>query len=895
MRHRSWLHVALMLVFMCAAAAVRADIQTGLVARYSFEEGGGNIAHDASGNKHHAKIKGCLFVKGVNGFCMDVNGAGKGQHLNCGDLDLKGEFTLSAWVYAYVWSDKDWSGIVYKSDKTYGMRNKYTDPGRIHFRAGGSDLISSTQLQPKKWHHLAGVFKPGKFMRFYVNGVLDNARGTAPTKLGTDNLPLLIGACARQFFCGRIDEVRIYERALTDAEVKAVFEADGGGQIKLAPSEKELASPAFTFSEVATALRVFPRGGMELVFNGESYRIASSFSAPGKRLNCLSLGKAKTESEDPVWNPSIIQKSDDSCLLVARSEHYLLTRRIRFTAKKITVENTCANQSQKDVGIVLSHQLSTSRPLTDWHLYGQEKAVNAHDGRTPAINPTCFITQGKGSVGFVVEDDVIRNQLEAQVSAPMGTIALGSRHFGLPKGATYTTAFSIYPTSGGHFDFINQVRADWNVPQVTIPGPTACIRVASWSSAKYREEWAPHPEKFRAFLARKNIKVFMVCPWYRYWDGFDFSEEAFKKTCRDAMKTIKAVDPEAKCLACLETYYYFEPRSILKDTVPQAWKEWSKMPYEFGLPAAATAVLDKTAWRDSVWRNPQQNIMASRGDPGPDVNYKTPPLCLLVYPELGNHFFKLRMKEIDYLLDEVGFDGVYMDMFGYGQNYSYDKWDGHTVDISADGEVTRKYSHLALVTAEARRVWLERIVAKGKIALVNFGQPNTKALQRVPYLSFVEGAGIGHRDLESPIPDSSGAAGCQLTTPIALAAGGDKRADKALARVRAFLRYGVVYYHYYSHTMFPEQGEGSGEYGPINHMFPITPVRLGRGFIVGKERIVTTVSCNFLWKQAKRPRILLFDAVGRDKKHTLTAHRTDEGWRIEIKLDDWKDIAVIEE
>jgi hypothetical protein len=267
----------------------------------------------------------------------------------------------------------------------------------------------------------------------------------------------------------------------------------------------------------------------------------------------------------------------------------------------------------------------------------------------------------------------------------------------------------------------------------------------------------------------------------------------------------------------------------------------------------------------------------------------------MVYPVAGNHFYKQRLAEIDYLLDEVGFDGVYMDMFGYGGECTFERWDGHTVDLDAEGNIKSKYANLALLTAPARRAWLEHIHRKGKLALVNFGQPNTRALQTTPYVSYLEGADIGHVDLKSTKPDASGTAGIQLSTPLSLGGGhSDSDADSAYARVRGHLRYGALYYHYYDRTLFPESGPGSGEYGFFNHMFPLTPRRLFEGGIEGRERTLATVSGTYFRSGATRPRVLLFDSVGRLKPQNFPMKRVANGWSVAVKLRDWNDMVVLE-
>ena len=109
-----------------------------------------------------------------------------------------------------------------------------------------------------------------------------------------------------------------------------------------------------------------------------------------------------------------------------------------------------------------------------------------------------------------------------------------------------------------------------------------------------------------------------------------------------------------------------------------------------------------------------------------------------------------------------------------------------------------------------------------------------------------------------------------------------------------YLRHGMVYYHY-AYGDIPEEGEGSGEYGPVNHMTPITPVRLFEGGIVGKERIVTCISEVFVWEHAEEPAVTTFDPRGRERESTARVERRGGNtWRIAVELADWEEIAVIE-
>ena len=77
-------------------------------------------------------------------------------------------------------------------------------------------------------------------------------------------------------------------------------------------------------------------------------------------------------------------------------------------------------------------------------------------------------------------------------------------------------------------------------------------------------------------------------------------------------------------------------------------------------------------------------------------------------------------------------------------------------------------------------------------------------------------------------------------------------------------------------------------------MFPITPVELHEGWIVGRERTVTCVSGTYTWANKDKPNVLAFDITGLPVTPDATVTQIDGGWRVELHLKDWAQIAVIE-
>lgn len=137
-------------------------------------------------------------------------------------LDNPNEFTLSAWAKSDVSTYQE--GFIidlgYASDNHYAISWHESNGmcgGYNNFKIGTFDV------DPTQWHHYAFTYN-GKEAIFYIDGVEVNRRASTP---GTnmDN-PLRIGeqskALGYRFWRGAIDEVRIYNRALSQAEINTL-------------------------------------------------------------------------------------------------------------------------------------------------------------------------------------------------------------------------------------------------------------------------------------------------------------------------------------------------------------------------------------------------------------------------------------------------------------------------------------------------------------------------------------------------------------------------------------------------------------------------------------------------------------------------------------------------
>jgi concanavalin A-like lectin/glucanase superfamily protein/galactose oxidase-like protein/Big-like domain-containing protein len=216
-----------MLLFSLAVPVERAGAQSGgLVAAYSFEEGTGSAVGDASGNDRTGIISGATWTP-VGRFGGALSFDGTNDLVSVTDtaaLDLSTGMTLEAWVNPIALSN--WRTVVLKekpSGLAYALYAHDTARPGAWINTGGADIgTSATSALPlNTWTHLAATYD-GAIVRIYVNGAQVGSRAMGGAIVASA-LPLRIGGNAvwGEYFAGLIDEVRIYNRALTASEIQA--------------------------------------------------------------------------------------------------------------------------------------------------------------------------------------------------------------------------------------------------------------------------------------------------------------------------------------------------------------------------------------------------------------------------------------------------------------------------------------------------------------------------------------------------------------------------------------------------------------------------------------------------------------------------------------------------
>jgi hypothetical protein len=158
---------------------------------------------------------------------------GNDDYVNLGeksDFDITNQITVAAWIKVNQFN-KDWQAIITKGDSAWRLqRNGSTD--NLEFACSGLQVPDNIQwggifgemdVNDGQWHHVVGVFD-GSQIYLYVDGRLDIS-SNASGNISVNDQPVYIGENAEiseRFWNGLIDDVRIYNYALSESEIKAI-------------------------------------------------------------------------------------------------------------------------------------------------------------------------------------------------------------------------------------------------------------------------------------------------------------------------------------------------------------------------------------------------------------------------------------------------------------------------------------------------------------------------------------------------------------------------------------------------------------------------------------------------------------------------------------------------
>jgi hypothetical protein len=240
---------AVCVVLFLFCGITHAGLSDGLVAYYPFN---GN-ANDESGNGNNGTVNGATLTtdrfdnankaysfNGSNNYIQITNGT---------PFNFTNDLSLSFWINAgspqqeYMSViDKTHAGGPVGVTRAFVVQQSSYDLNHIRFSWGDGTnwsvplVLSGINLQTNNWQYIT-ITKHDLEVKYYINGIFVyeyTSPSASASIFPNSNLPLTFGACywsdAKtyvRFFNGKLDDVRIYNRALSASEVQQLYQGQG--------------------------------------------------------------------------------------------------------------------------------------------------------------------------------------------------------------------------------------------------------------------------------------------------------------------------------------------------------------------------------------------------------------------------------------------------------------------------------------------------------------------------------------------------------------------------------------------------------------------------------------------------------------------------------------------
>jgi hypothetical protein len=469
---------------------------------------------------------------------------------------------------------------------------------------------------------------------------------------------------------------------------------------------------------------------------------------------------------------------------------------------------------------LLQRHETSAEGLSDLYLGGLHAYARSGTIAEPA-NPTTLIIFEGSQLGLMAADDVLR--IHAQQYCEEGKAGIRDNDGALAAGATQTYVWEIYPSAQtGYYRMVNAIRRAHDT-NFAIPGGFAFISPREPFLSMSDEELGAWLDAKNAKIAGMSITVPRYHGKYTHGTAFLLVDHTPK---REFAERIRRIRPGTKVLV------YFHCFISTEDEAPQKY--------------AADAILAP----DGTPRVYSEDIY---------------PMFL---PLMGNPYGQKMREYVEMILDECGADGVYWDELSQSrwQYHFGEPWDGVSADVDKETlTISRKKAAVSLITHPFREQMLHRLLDSG-IPLIGNGNPRTTTMMGYHFPRFIETGSI------------SNLVKGHLYTPIGL---GDHlsetTAQHCIDGMRRHLDYASLYYFYSASIAMRHPGI-------TGQMFPCTPMELGEGYIIAKERILTNRSGNFGWGDGSQAEVHVYGPDGREVELEYKTVERDGARYVELRL-----------
>jgi len=589
------------------------------------------------------------------------------------------------------------------------------------------------------------------------------------------------------------------------------------------------------------SFELVPSGRMTVTVEGDTYSLFSSIRFCGEAWRDIGHGDSPGQWE---------RFGMDENGFDAQTSEVAWRRRVAREDSHLEVRDTFVNRTDRDqpVTFVNMVDLGTVEDITHFRLAGRAQrhfyaCTSPMDGRQTGATPVAYVARRNSAVGLVLQDDAYRNQ--ATWMTWDAVLAAGDDLFYLAPKSSYTVVWKLFPLDRpDYYDLVNAVRREWNLYQ-RIPGLFGFVHPAT-EQRMYEDARYKTPETRAHFVKDTGIQIASAC--FRYP-----GTENQKRVLYGG----EPVDTHRRASAQVLEW---------RNTVRDQGVDVQVLPY---MDVHICRLTDGETLEELRERFPEALPLNAWSEPIP---YRTGWLyCVL--PQLGNPVGKHLMQLLKLYMDELQFDGIYLDEWDHSRaRVSYGHSDGVSALLDAQGQIVRKVGFVPILAKEFHLAFTSELVKRNAVIFANQFD-DTLAAAQLPIVHFAEP--VAH---DSYLVDAA----LFSRSPLSLHL---KPRCNLFETVHELLKRGVLtcYCWYYLH----------GDH-VLKRCFPITVREIRPGVVMGDDRIVTCASGSFSLGHAKPLRAYVYGAPEGLLEQTLDkARRTPKGHTaIDLRLTD-NQVAVI--
>lgn len=530
-----------------------------------------------------------------------------------------------------------------------------------------------------------------------------------------------------------------------------------------------------------------------------------------------------------------------------------LVRTLEAREGAVRWQEVWTNTGSEVRGVPFRHRLFLRGQDARFHVGG---APDVGALACSAANPTLFLespeARGQG-VGLTAESDWLRLLAGWRGVAGLGEVY--TQWLALAPHASLNLDLTITPVTdgGGYWSFINGVRRRWGANGIAMERPYF------WGHAE--DPAIPDArERLARALGRLGPLYTIVGPWQRgQADIRVVAAGRYPKLPPEAPRTV-GKSPDFDVEAFL-TFAHREPYwqqsaadvALMRAAAPNVKVIGINHP---AMECIYKPLLDR-------WPIAADAIKTAGGETFEDATYSRIWLAdmtakdwgiLYFCPRPGSEQLRAIIAGNVRAMDQYGYDGIYSDEFSWAgtqrdySRYDYSRWDGHSADLDESGRPVRLKADNAYLSESCQLQVTHEVLRRGKFFLGNGGNA-LRSLAGAPIHRFIEGG--------------NGAAawsqGHLSAVPLVLGNTGDEKTTQGVFEtVRGCLALGCVY----SPTAVNLLLDGPENF--VSKLYPISVEELGPGWVIGRERLLTTVARDFAWPRAAGTlRLYRYDRQGK--------------------------------